>query len=75
MKLFKYDDYGYSDKGANDEGWADTYRWGNKKYGRAYKRSSQYAGQVFTGKDGRVWERYMKDGVLKVKPYKGLAAT
>lgn len=70
-----FDDNGYSDKGGRDEGWGDTYRWDKPKYGRAYPRAAQYAGQVFTGRDGRVWERYLNNkGELKVRPHKAVSA-
>ena len=39
---------------------------------RTYSRPVQKAGDVFTGKDGRRWERYVaKSGKLSVKPYNG----
>jgi hypothetical protein len=31
-----YDSFGYSDKGGLDEGYDNTYRWGNPKYGKCF---------------------------------------
>jgi hypothetical protein len=40
MKHDIYDSFGYSDKGGLDEGYLNTYRWGNPKYGRCFGKGS-----------------------------------